>query len=50
MSTTFTVSAVGVVAAAVLAAVVMRDGKPGAAEASTATATEEGAQERELAA
>jgi EmrB/QacA subfamily drug resistance transporter len=50
MSTTFTVSAVGVVAAAVLAAVVMRDGKPGAAETATATTTEEGAQETELAA
>ncbi|MFG2374659.1 hypothetical protein ACGFY9_24655 [Streptomyces sp. NPDC048504] len=48
MSTTFTVSAVGVVAAAVLAAVVMRDGKRGAAEAPVSV--EEAAGERELAA
>lgn len=48
MSTTFMVSAVGVVAAGVLAAVVMRDGKPGAAEAPVSG--EEAAGEPELAA
>lgn len=46
MSTTFMVSAVGVVAAGVLAAVVMRDGKPGEPVADA----QEGAAERELAA
>ncbi len=45
MSTTFMVSAVGVVAAAVLAAVVMRDGK-----GEPATEAQEEPAERELAA
>ncbi|WP_179382159.1 hypothetical protein [Streptomyces sp. SA15] len=51
MSTTFTVSAIGVPAAAVLATLVMRDGKPSEAEAGEAPGADsdsDSAKEAEL--